>query len=108
MAEGSVRVNQSVYASLKRLVSDLADRRCRQCRRAVAQLQIAQLEPFKKGQPARVQRFGVFLPALIILLEQIEIGPSGEQRVHDGVQSARHHEPGKLTVLKRLRYLQAR
>src|SRR5205823_1080275 len=42
VAEGSVRVNKSVHASRERLVAYLAERRCRDCRRAIAQLQIAQ------------------------------------------------------------------
>src|SRR5256714_13927655 len=103
VAKRAIGVNQTVDAGLQRLFADLSRRR--HCRRAVAQFQVAQLEPFEKREPARVERLGILLPALIIFLEQIEIGPSGEQRVHERFNLRGIAEAGKLTVPRALRYL---
>ena len=71
VAKRAIRVNEAVDPRLKRTFANAGDRR------AVLLRQIAKLEAFEKGRPARIDRLGILLPAPVIFVDQLEICPSG-------------------------------
>ena len=108
VAERAISVNQSVHPRLKRAFAKFRGRLGPRRRRAVAQIQIAQLEAFEERRPAGIERLGILLPTPIIFLEQIEVHVGGERGAHGrfNLQGIRGH--GKLTVPTPFRYLHRR
>jgi hypothetical protein len=84
VAERAVGIDEAVHTRLERTFPDF--RRGLRCcgGRAVAVIQIAELEPFEKGRPARIEGFRILLPTPVIFLEQIEVQASGERWAHGG------------------------
>jgi hypothetical protein len=105
--ERAIGVNESVNPRLERPFMNFACRRRGRARRAVAIIQIAQIESFEKRRPAGIERFRILLPTPIIFLEQVEIHPGGKRWAHGGFNLQGIRGPGKLTVLRVLRYLAA-
>ena len=46
--------------------------------RAIFSVETPELKPFKKCRPTGIERVGILLPSVVILLEQIEIRPGGK------------------------------
>jgi len=80
VTENAIGVNERIDARLQRTFAQFTPRfggyrfNCR----AIFAVEVPELESFKKGRPTRIDRIGIFLPTLVILLEQIEIQASGE------------------------------
>ena len=51
-------------------------------RRAIFAVEVPELKSLKKCRPTGIERIGIFLPSLVILLEQVEIQAVGEGRMH--------------------------
>src|SRR2546430_15689538 len=69
VTEGAIRVNETIDACLKRSLARFGLRNgC-----SVALRQISKFEPLKKSRPSRIDRLRIFLPAPIILLDQVQI-----------------------------------
>ena len=78
VTEGAIRVNETIDACLKRSLACFGlTRRC-----SVALRQISELEPFKKRRPPRINRLRIFLPAAVILLDQVQICASVNRCTH--------------------------
>jgi len=69
VTERAIRINETIDACLKRSLARFGLRNGR----SVALRQISELEPFKKGRLPRIDRLRIFLPAAVILLDQIQI-----------------------------------
>src|SRR5207248_2552073 len=81
--ENAISVNQSVNSRLQGTLPQIASRLRRRFHgSAIFSVETAEFEPFKKCRPSGIKRVGILLPALVILFEQIEIGPSGERWMH--------------------------
>jgi hypothetical protein len=71
VTEGAIRVNETIDACLKRSLARFG--LPESFRGSVALRQISELEPFKKRRPPRINRLRIFLPAAVILLDQVQI-----------------------------------
>src|SRR5205809_4790501 len=76
VTKNAIGMNQSVDASLQRTLAPRFD--LGGDRRAILAIKVSKVESLKKRGPTRVERIGVFTPALVVLLEQIEIQTGGK------------------------------
>ena len=77
VTKNPIGIDQSVDSSLQRTLAPRFGRGGRD-RRAVLAVKISKVESLKKRRPTRVERIGIFTPALVVLLEQIEIQTGGK------------------------------
>src|SRR5204862_2320366 len=77
VTKNAIGMNQSVDASLQRTLAPRFDRGGGDGR-AILAIKVSKVESLKKRGPTRVERIGVFTPALVVLLEQIEIQTGGK------------------------------
>jgi len=76
----SIGINEGLDASLQRTFAQVASHFCwGDCDgSAIFTVEVSKLESLKKRRPTGIEGIGIFLPTLVILLEQIEIQASGE------------------------------
>jgi hypothetical protein len=84
VTENAIGINERIDARLQRAFAQISPRfgGHRFNRRAIFAVEVPELKSLKKCRPTGIERIGIFLPSLVILLEQVEIQAVGEGRMH--------------------------